>query len=467
MSWLNFLHQHKGVAVVDNEQDREYTYEDLYRESCAWVQYLENVNLKAGDRVAYYHENSIDHLTLFFACTKLNLIFVPLNFKAPKLKIDSTIDNISPSLFLRERPEQLRYENDYDFTTISLNIPTLMLFTSGSTGNPKGVLIHGRMILANMKNTVENWNLKQEDISVVETPFFHTGAYNVLCLPLLSIGAKVILNTKFDVEIFYHNVSKRKVSIYFGVPTMFDMIAKHEKFSSLTNSSLRFLISGGAPCPEYLIERYQKMGLMFKQGYGLTEVGPNCFTLKEEDSLKKIGSIGKPVKNSSIMILDANNKPLEANQVGELAISGDHVCLGYYNAQSEYEKKLIQGHYKTGDLASFDKEGFFYIKGRKKEMYISGGENVFPQEVERVLMTHELIEQAQIVSVPDKKWGEVGFLFFKAKQSLNSEDIENYLSSRLARYKHPKFQQQINIFPLMENDKIDKRKLAKMAKDKI
>ena len=468
MSWLNFLHQYDGLAVIDqNSNNRSLTYKELYQESCAWTEYLINQDVQAGDRVAYYSSNSLDHLTLLFACAKLQAIFVPLNFKAPHLETEKTIQRIEPKIYIEKRPAELKYNQSYDFQNLDESIPALMLFTSGSTGVPKGILMHGEMLKANQINTVTSWGLLQSDRTIVETPFFHTGAFNVLCLPLLSIGGTVVLAEKFDIDNFFNTVSEDKLTVYFGVPTMFEVIEKDPRFQKLNNSSLRFLISGGAPCPERLIKEYQKQGLQFKQGYGLTEVGPNCFVLQEEESLRKIGSIGKPIVNSEVIVIDNDGKIVNQGEIGELCISGAHCCLGYYKDEETFKKKMINGFYKTGDLVCCDEEGFYFVKGRKKEMYISGGENVYPQEVERVLMEHEDLEVAQIVPVPDPKWGEVGYVYYTAKKELSKDDLEAYLKPRLTRFKHPKYFKQVSEFALLANGKIDKKKLKTMAKDSL
>lgn len=461
MSWLSFLHDKQGQAIFEQNNQRWFRYEDLYLESCAWVDYLKSQGVVSGDRVAYLHENSIEHLLLLFACAKIGAIFVPLNFRAPKIENERTLERIKAKIFLNTLPVVQKF-NDYNFKDINEEQTPLMLFTSGSTGKSKGVLLSGRMLKSNQHATVENWELKSTDTSIIETPFFHTGAYNVLCLPLLSIGAKVVLAPKFSVENFYQ-VSSR-LTVYFGVPTMFEMIKKDDRFDTLSSTPLRFLVSGGAPCSSSLIKDFQEQGLNFKQGYGLTEVGPNCFLLPEEFSLKKVGSIGKPMPHSEVILLGDNNEPVRMPfNVGEIVLRGEHLCSGFFQDQEIFEASLVNGFYRTGDLAFFDEDGFYYIKGRKKEMYISGGENVYPREVEEVLNSFIEVDDTQIVSVPDRKWGEVGFAFVTLKSSISEEDISGRLKVELARYKHPRYLKFVDEFPLLANGKIDKRALKETA----
>lgn len=461
MSWMSFLHNTSGDAILDQKNEHWVSYPELYQQTCAWVDYLKDNKIGPGDRVAYLAQNSLEHLLLLFACAKIGAIFVPLNFRAPDEENSRLLKRVEPKIFFSDIPN-VEMKNEYDFHEVNEDLPHLMLFTSGSTGSPKGVLLSGKMLRANQLGTVENWGLKSDDISVIETPFFHTGAFNVLCLPLLSIGAKVVLAPKFSVDNFFE--ISQILTVYFGVPTMFEMIQSDERFSNLAASPLRFLISGGAPCSFKLIKSYQALGLNFKQGYGLTEVGPNCFLLDEEFSVSKVGSIGKPMPHSEVLLINEKGEVVtKVGQVGEIVLKGDHLCSGFYGDPEKFESCLINGFYKTGDLAYFDEDGFYFIKGRKKEMYISGGENVYPREVEELLNSFEEIESTQIVAVPDEKWGEVGFAFLRMRNELSKEDIENRLKTNLAKYKHPKYMDFIDDFPLLANGKIDKKALQSKA----
>lgn len=480
MSWLSFLNKiefSKRNALLDQATHTRLTYKDLYSETCGWIQYFESQDLNPGDRVAYYSLNSKEHLTLLFACAKLRLIFVPLNFRLTIPEIQKTLDMVSPKILMTSKKCSLKgsfkkvqmneitlkSEKDYDFKNINPEDPCLMLFTSGSSGQPKGVLFHGKMIQANLRNTVQAWKLNTHDKCLVETPFFHTGAYNVLCLPLLSIGAEVILAQKFCLDNFYSTLQAEKITVYFGVPTMFGAIAEDKRFKISDFQSLRFLISGGAACSSELITKYQQKNLMFKQGFGLTEVGPNCFLLEEEYATSKLGSIGKPMANSKVRVIDENNIDVEVGHVGELIISGDHVCLGFFRREKDFEESFVEGYYRTGDLCMCDKDGFYYIKGRKKEMYISGGENVYPAEVEARICEHQDIIEAQVVAVSDQKWGEVGFAYIRSQKEITLTDLREYLNANLSRYKHPFHLKQVEEFPLLANGKINKIALKQEA----
>lgn len=485
MSWISFLDKYARLlpeknAIINQDDGKNYTYTQLHHEVLKWINTLKKESLVPGDRVAYYSTNSLEHLTIFFACAKLGLVFVPLNFRLSEGEIRELIHIISPkkiyyketSLFAKDANainiESITFPKErwpyYPlFDQVDDTLPCLILFTSGSTGTPKGVMLTGKMIHTNQVGTCLNWKLKTEDKTMVETPFFHTGGYNVLCLPLLFLGGTIVLAKKFCLDNFYQTLKKHNISVYFGVPTMFQSIAEDKRFSQTDFSSLRFLISGGAPCSEKLIHIYQQKNLQFKQGFGLTEVGPNCFVLDEKNALSKIGSIGRPMPHTDAIILKDDNSLAKNFETGELLLKGDHLCLGFYKNELEFQSRLYNGYYRTGDLVYQDDDGHFFVKGRKKDMYISGGENVYPAEVEKKICQHPDIAEAVVVSVSDIKWGEVGAAFIRSSRDITLEEMKLHLSGILSNYKRPHYLKKVDAFPLLPNGKINKIQLKTIA----
>lgn len=482
MKWVDFLEQQvpDKTALVIQETGERLSYQELRFEAQNWAHEMQGRGVKKGDRVALLAKNRKEHLTMFLGTAYLEAIFVPLNFRLSCRELLEIIQVVGPKVFYCSQEfsesfqEAVNLDGDFQLSlgkshlpeAGDLDAPLLMLFTSGSTGVPKGVMQHGKMLLTNMLETARAWNLNSDDITLVETPFFHTGGYNVLCLPLLSLGGTVVLAESFQVENVFQSFSEEKVTVYFGVPTMFQMLYEHPLFSQTDMSSLRFFVSGGAACPVELIKKYQERNLPFKQGFGLTEVGPNCFLLDEKDAIRKSGSIGRPMPHSDVLIIAADGKKAEINQPGELLIKGDHLCHGYFKQSTLFENALFDGYFRTGDLVSFDEEGFFFVTGRLKDMYISGGENVYPGEVEKACLHLPEVYEAVVVAVEDELWGEVGYAYFRGSGEFTASDLKNLLKDDLSGYKRPHYLEWVEQFPLLANGKIDRISLQLMARKK-
>jgi fatty-acyl-CoA synthase len=296
----------------------------------------------------------------------------------------------------------------------------------------------------------------------VHTPFFHTGAYNVTCLPLLRLGGRIVLSKGFAADSILDTLERERVTVFFAVPTMFQMLAARPGFHTADLGALRFCISGGAACPLALISRYRERGILLRQGFGLTEVGPNCFYMFEQEARERPDSVGLPMPHSQVRLLDdQGNEVLEG--LGELCIAGPHLCSGYWNRPEAFGTVCKEGFFHTGDLMRRDSAGFFYAVGRKKEMYISGGENVYPGEVLRAILQHPAVEDALVLPVPHPHWGEVGFAFVMASQPLSLEQLRGFLNPLISRYKHPHYLKVLPSFPLLSNGKVDRRALQTLA----
>lgn len=481
MKWVDFLEQQipEKTALIVQETNERLSYQELRFEAQNWAHEMQGRGVEKGDRVALLAKNRKEHLTMFLGCAYLEALFVPLNFRLSCRELLEILQIVGPKVFYcsdefsesfqqavnLDRDFHLSLGNSHLPVTGDLEAPLLMLFTSGSTGLAKGVMQHGKMLLTNMLETARAWNLNSDDITLVETPFFHTGGYNVLCLPLLALGGTVVLAESFQVENVFQTISSEKVTVYFGVPTMFQMLYEHRSFSQADLSSIRFFVSGGAACPVELIKKYQQKNLPFKQGFGLTEVGPNCFLLDECDSIRKSGSIGRPMPHSDVLVLTTEGQKVEIGQPGELLIKGDHLCHGYFQQKSLFKNSLFDGYFRTGDLVSFDDEGFFYVTGRLKDMYISGGENVYPGEVEKACLQLPEVFEAVVVAVDDDLWGEVGYAFFRGTGKFTSNDLKEMLKNELSGYKRPHYLEWIEEFPLLANGKIDRMSLQLKARN--
>ncbi|MBF0426775.1 MAG: AMP-binding protein [Magnetococcales bacterium] len=466
-------------AIIDKTTRITHTYRGMAELIQRWGEYLHAQGIGKGDRVVWLAPACMEHILLFFACARVGAILVPLNHRLPPAELAGILELVAPRLFLgaidpptgqafpyvhRDAIDLQGNRTPAPAHVVADDDVMLMLFTSGSTGTPKGVLFHAAMIMANIRATVEADVLRADDVSIVNTPFFHTGAYHVFLLPLLSMGGTLLLFDRFDPGGVLQAIREDDITIFWAVPTMFQAIRDHADFATTDFSRIRCLLSGGAPLNVALMKAYHARGVPFKQGFGLTEVGPNCFLLDTDACWQRPDSIGKPMRHSRVRVVDEADNPVGPNQPGEMLIGGPHLCQGYWRNAELFRSSLHEGYFRTGDLVRFDDEGFFFVVGRKKEMYISGGENVYPGEVEKQILTHPEITQAVVVAVPDAKWTEVGFAFIVARAEVSLTALRAHLDQRLVRFKHPQHLRRLETLPLLANGKINRVGLQEMAR---
>ncbi|MBF0098018.1 MAG: AMP-binding protein [Magnetococcales bacterium] len=482
--WENFMvrfarTQPDKRALLDRLTGLSWSYQQLAQEIDRRAGQLCAHGVGAGDRIVWVATSCLEHLTLFFAAIRLGAILVPLNPRLAPQEMAEICQDVAPRLLLgsaippllHTHPSYRDWQNLGEVAPLPAEAPIpdtqilMILYTSGSTGRPKGVMLHAGMILANMQATVATDVLRPDDITLINTPFFHTGGYHVFTLPLFSIGGTLILHEKFDPGLVLQEIHTAGVTVFWAVPTMFQAIHDHPDFVHTDLRAIRFFLSGGAPLPLALIQSYHQRGVPFKQGFGLTEVGPNCFLLETHAAFDHPDSIGKPMPHCQARIVDEQGQPVAANQVGELWLRGAHRCAGYWHQEELFTASLRGDYFVTGDLVRCDDEGYFYVVGRKKEMYISGGENVYPGEVEKILNRHPDIGLAVVVAVNHPKWHEVGLAFYTATRTFTLAEMRGYLDPLLARFKHPHHLIQLSEMPLLANGKIDRPQLKKRASE--
>ena len=340
-----------------------------------------------------------------------------------------------------------------------------LIFTGGTSGMPKGAQISHRMIGWNTLNTIIH-DLRHGDITVNTFPLFHTGGLLVYTTPLLILGGTVVLTRRFDAEQVLNLIQEYAATVYAGVPTMYQMLLNAPNWDQADLSSLRFCTSGGAPLPVKLVRTFsEQKGIQFKQGFGMSEFGPGVFALAPEDAIRKAGSIGRPNFFVDARIVNDENQEVESDTVGELVLRGPSSCSGYYNKPDETDHAIDdEGWFHTGDLASRDSEDYFFIVDRKKDLFISGGENIYPTEIEHVLYQHPDVELCAVLGVPDDRWGEVGkaFVVLKSNATATADDLIAYLQHHLAGYKVPRYVEIMDELPISGAGKILKRELAKL-----
>lgn len=476
------------LALVDDTTGLRYTYRQLNERANRLASVLrDQMQIGKGDRVAILTKNRVEFLDALFATGKLGAILVPLNWRLVARELAYVLNDSGARLLIND-PEftaviaelrgdtsveqVLEFGRAYDtllseaptapvMTEIEPEDPHLILYTSGTTGRPKGAVLSHRGLVWNSLNTNVGWDLHGDDVSVIHTPFFHTGGINVLTLPIFHVGGTMVLMKAWDPYRCLELIAQERVTVFFAVPTMFQMLLDTPNFAETDFSSVRFFISGGAPCPVPIIRAYQERGITFRQGYGLTEVSVNCFTLNPEDAIRKAGSVGRPIFHLDARLVDDEGKDVPQNVVGELWLRGPTVCTGYWNNPQATAASITDGWFHTGDMAYIDAEGYYYIVDRKKDMFISGGENVYPAEVEHVIYEHPAVAECAVIGVPDSVWGEVGraLVVVRDGMSLDEETLLEHCREHLARYKVPRSAIFVEALPHTVSGKVFKPEL--------
>lgn len=490
------LYAPDSVALQDDATGRTYTYGECDRLINRAARLLrDELGVRRGDRVAVLSMNEPEYVFLLFACQKLGAILLPLNYRLAPRELAWILTDAEPSLLIHQRryddavaaiPEhalparRIHFDGDDGYVARirdqgrpaehvpvagDMDSPCMILYTSGTTGRPKGAIITNGMIFWNSVNTTLRLNLVQSDVTLTFTPFFHTGGWNVLTTPFLHRGGKLILLEKFDADRILELVESEGVTILFGLPTIMEMLRRSHRFEGTDFSRVRYAIVGGEPMPLELIRVWHDRGVPIRQGYGLTEFGPNVFSLNEEHAERKIGSIGFPNFYIDARVVDDDDRELGPGEVGELVLRGPVCTPGYWRNPEASERALRGGWFHTGDLVKRDEAGFYYVVDRKKDMYKSGGENVYPVEVEHFLRTHPKVREVAVVGVPDAKWGEVGraYVVVEENETLSAAELLEYCAGELAKFKTPKQVEFVDELPKGDSGKILKKALRERA----
>jgi fatty-acyl-CoA synthase len=454
--------------IAIEEGGRRTTYAELDDRAARCAGALASAGVGAGDRVAALLDNGREYAEVLFACARLGAILVPLSTRLapPELEFmasDSgatalvygaahagTVAGFRPGTSIRASfvvgaGDDPSYEEA--LATASGSRPPVpcgrddvlaIFYTSGTTGRPKGAMLtHGNLFWTNL-NMVIALDLTQDERSLVVLPMFHVGGWNVNTLAVWWKGGTVVLEPSFDAARAL-DLIEGGITSCMGVPQIYRAIADHPRFASADLSALRVAVCGGAPLEAGLIRRYQDRGVRFVQGYGLTEAAPNCLILPPEDAERKAGAAGRPYFFADVRVVGPNDEPVAPGGTGEVVVRGPSVMQGYWGRPEETAAALRGGWLRTGDAGLLDDDGFIWIVDRMKDMYISGGENVYPAEVERVLAGHPAVAEAAVIGVPDDRWGEVGraIVVLRGGAVATQDELAAYCRERLARFKVP------------------------------
>ncbi len=466
--WIRDRSRTTPTRVAIDYQGEPITYRVLDARSDAFAAAFAEAGLRRGDRIATLSGNSPDHVAVLFACAKSGLMLLPLSWRltAPELRFQ--LDDAEPALFLVESAwESLAEETGARFELLAVPEPRpapvvevedddglFLIYTSGTTGKPKGaVLTHANCFWTNLSFDLAT-GVHAADVVLQVLPQFHIGGWNVQALLAWLKGATVVLERQFDPERALGLIAEKRVTTMMGVPPVYLLLAQHRDFADADLSSLERAVVGGAPMPEALLETWAERGTAVIQGYGLTEAAPNVLCLPPEDAVRKLGCAGKPYPFVEVRLSDQD----------ELHVRGPNVFPGYWrNPEATAEAFTEDGWLRTGDIAEADGEGFYRVKGRLKDMYISGGENVYPAEVEAVLHEHPNVTDAAVVGRPDEHWGEVGVAFVVA-DGVDEEALIQWCCGRLAKFKVPRSVRFVPEVPRNSLGKIQKQGLLEAVR---
>ena len=447
-------------------EGRELTYAELAAQAARMQASLGALGLRPGDRVATLAQNSPDQVALLFACAAARLVMVPLNWRLAAPELEFQLQDCGASLLLfggglealaraaAGRPgvpaRPLSELEPAPGGPVAAGHPRgadplLIIYTSGTTGTPKGaVLTQANCFWTNL-SLDRTAALSGRDVVLQVLPQSHVGGWNVQPLLALWHGARLLLEPRFDPGRVLSLIAERRVTTMMGVPTNYLFLSEDPGFATADLGSLRMVVVGGAPMPRGLLELWLDRGVTVLQGYGLTEAAPNVLCVPEEYSRTKVGSAGRPYLHVEVALAtgggeDPDSALVEGPGTGELLVRGPNVFPGYWGRPQATAEALRQGWLHTGDLAERDQDGFYWLRGRLSEMYISGGENVYPAEVEEAIGRHPQIAEVVVVGVRDPRWGEVGVGFVVPREGaqVDPQQVLAFARERLAGFKVPK-----------------------------
>jgi len=483
------------IAFEDITHGNQVSYQEMNLRTGRTAALLEGLGVAQGDRVAVLCRNCIEFFELLFACAKLGAVLVPLNWRMPRSELEPLLADCGARWFFHGTEDaevarnlaakrQVRLDlDDMGDTGFRARRDTCeplkgrtvwpsdetwyLLYTSGTTGMPKAVIQTYGMAIANYINIAQAMGLRADDTTLNYLPLFHTGGINLTTLPSLIMGARVLITPGFDLEIMIGLLETGRLDTFFGVPAIYQAISLHARFDELDLSRVRCWGCGGAPMPDKMWEQFAARGATVLNGMGMTETGPTVFLMDEKNAPKKIGSVGKPQLLASVRLVGPDGKDVPHGETGELWFSGLGITPGYFNRPNATAEALVDGTWlRSGDLARQDEDGYYYIVGRLKDMYISGGENVYAAEVENQLAEHPDILEAAVIGVADKKWGEVGYAYLLVQPGHTLPDhteLTAFCRPRLASYKAPKYFVPVADFPRTAAGKVQKHLLPKPA----
>ncbi len=485
------------IAFEDLVSGETITYQQLDQRTGQAAAQLASLGVGHGDCVALLCRNRMEFFELLFACARLGAILVPLNWRMPPAELGPLMADCNACCLIHgsedadcaarlaggvvplldlDDPGQHGYRARCDgLEPLAGRVvwpsdePWYLLYTSGTTGMPKAVIQTYGTSMANYINISQGMELRVDDTTLNYLPLFHTGGINLTTLPGLIMGARALFTPGFDLDRTVELIETGRLDTFFGVPAIYQAISLHPRFNELDLSRVRCWGCGGAPMPDNLFQQFADKGAIVLNGMGMTETGPTLFLMDKENAARKIGSVGKAQFMSSVRLVGSDGRDVPRGETGELWFAGLGMTPGYYNRPEETARTLTEsGWLRSGDLGRQDEDGYYYIVGRIKDMYISGGENVYAAEIEKQLNEHPAVLESAVIGVPDAQWGEVGhaYLLLRPDSALpDPSELATYCRQHLAAYKIPKQFIAVEDFPRTAAGKIQKHLLPRQSKD--
>jgi fatty-acyl-CoA synthase len=498
------------LAMVDAHSGRKLTYAQFNARANRLASFFKDtLGIQQGDRVSILAQNSSDYYEALFACGKLGAILNTLNWRLAVPELEFILNDCAPRALIyepdfAEAVEALRSkiscgsyvvlgdeapEGEWTYERAletgspeSVAMPPLkytdtwaILYTSGTTGRPKGAQVTYGNFFYNAVGMGQAIDLTSQDVNLNVLPTFHAGGLGLYAGPIFHAGGTLVVMRAFDPSELLRLIKEWQVTALLLVPSIYLMLAQFPDFDKYDRSSVRHWGSGGSSLPPSLVQQFAEKDIIIQQGFGMTETGPTVFIIGQKDAVRKAGSVGKPVLHTDVCIMDQDHNVLGPNEVGELCIRGGNVTSGYWNRPQATAEAIVD-HPSTssggpwlhsGDAAKYDEEGFYYIVDRWKDMFISGGENVYPAEVENVIYQHPAVAEVAVIGVPHPRWQEVGkaIVVVKEGHTLNEEEIIEFCQGKLARYKIPKSAAFVDLLPRTAAGKVLKRELRQQLGD--
>ncbi|HVA41665.1 MAG TPA: long-chain fatty acid--CoA ligase [Candidatus Binataceae bacterium] len=485
--WIERHAQSAPNTVAIRFEGSAVTYAELAQRVERAAAAIAWLGVRRGDSVAFLGQNNPAVLVLLFACARLGAMLVPLNWRLAAREHARVLTDCPPRVFFVE-PAFTAHARTIDGAIPATDLsvldlatigpipsagddaaPVLLCYTSGSTGAPKGVILTQRAIQWNAVNSAHMHDLTSADRVLTTLPLFHVGGLNIQTTPALHVGATVTLHRKFDPEATLDAIERERVTLTVLVPAQLRALMALPRWKNADLSSLRVISTGSAIVSEAFVRKVSERGVSVIQVYGSTETSPIATYGRAADALRKAGSSGTPALHCEVKVVGEAGAELPPGCDGEILVRGPNVTTGYWNAPDETALAFVDGWFRSGDIGHFDEDGHLYVVARKKEMIISGGENIHPAEVESVLLESSAVADACVIGRPDARWGEavVAVVVLKPGSRMTEPEALALFQGRIARYKHPREVRFVDVLPRSALGKIQKQVLLESMRTAI